>query len=309
MAAFLAAVLLVLVQALPVLAATYPEPSDVFYVKDEGDVLLSDTKEYIVATNDELCAKTGAQICVVVVNNMGGDSIEDYANGLFRYYGIGDANKNNGVLFLLALEEREVRIEVGYGLEGAINDGKAGRILDEYVVPYFAANLWNSGIKNGYGAILQEVCKEYGVELTETKEVAPMTYDELKEQSAKTQRTCMIFMGISLVAGLIIGAAAPEGKAWIPGVIYCIGMIIVLSMMVTLGWGILGAFGSCLFCLIGWAITSPGGGVDSARGTSSYSSYSSSSRSSSSSSRSYSSGSSRSGGGGSSGGGGASRKF
>ena len=89
-----------------------------FYVNDFANLLEQDTEEYIISMNRELEEKTGAQIVVVTVQNLEGKSLEEYATELFREYGIGDKDKNNGVLLLCALEEREFRIEVGYGLEG-----------------------------------------------------------------------------------------------------------------------------------------------------------------------------------------------
>lgn len=70
-------------------------------------------KNYIISTNKSLYSQTGAQIVVVTVQNLGGQSLEEYSTELFRKFGIGDKNKNNGVLLLLALEERQFRIEVG----------------------------------------------------------------------------------------------------------------------------------------------------------------------------------------------------
>ena len=67
--------------------------------------------------------------------------------------------KNNGVLMLLSIQDRKSRIEVGYGLEGALNDAKTGRIQDNYMIPYFKEDNWHDGIKNGYNAILSEVEK------------------------------------------------------------------------------------------------------------------------------------------------------
>ena len=64
-------------------------------------------------------------------------SLEDYSTQLFRNFGIGNSKLNNGVLMLIALDERQSRIEVGYGLEGILNDAKTGRIQDNYMIPYF----------------------------------------------------------------------------------------------------------------------------------------------------------------------------
>ena len=128
-----------------------------FYVNDTANIIDQSTEEYIININKKLYEQTGAQIVVVTVNNLEGMSIEDYAVELFRQYGIGDKEKNNGVLFLTALEERKVRIEVGYGLEGAITDGEAGRIISHQITPYFKNDDWNNGVNNGFNAILEKV--------------------------------------------------------------------------------------------------------------------------------------------------------
>ena len=134
-----------------------------FYVNDTANVLNTETKQYIIDINKKLYEKTGAQIVVVTVNNLEEKSIEEYATELFRSYGIGSNEKNNGVLLLLSVNDRKTRIEVGYGLEGRLTDGKTGRILDNYVIPYFKDDNWNEGIKNGFNAILDEVCEEYSI--------------------------------------------------------------------------------------------------------------------------------------------------
>ena len=141
-------------------------PTSNFYVNDYADVLSKETEDYIMNTNVELNNKTGAQIVVVTVKSLDGKSIEEYATELFRKFGIGDKTKNNGVLLLCSTGDRRFRIEVGYGLEGALPDGKTGRIQDEYIIPYLKNDNYDEGIKNGYNAILEEVCKEYNVEIT-----------------------------------------------------------------------------------------------------------------------------------------------
>lgn len=141
------------------------EPTNDFYVNDYANLLSTDVEEYIISTNKTLNSQTGAQIVVVTVPNLEGQSIEEYATSLFRKFGIGDKTKNNGVLMLLALEERQMRIEVGYGLEGVLTDGKTGRIQDEYIIPYLKENNWNEGIRNGYSKILEEVANEYNVDV------------------------------------------------------------------------------------------------------------------------------------------------
>ena len=143
--------------------ATTVSPTTDFYVNDYAKLLNDETKNYIISTNKSLYNQTGSQIVVVTLTNLDGNSLEEYATELFRNFGIGSKEKNNGVLLLLALEERQFRIEVGYGLEGVLTDGKTGRIQDEYIIPYLKQNNWNEGIKNGYSAILNIVADEYNV--------------------------------------------------------------------------------------------------------------------------------------------------
>lgn len=135
--------------------------SELFYVNDAANILSAETEDYIFAQSRALDEATTAQIVVVTVPNLEGRDLEGYATELFRSYGIGDAKKNNGLLILLALEERQVRVEVGYGLEGALPDAKTGRLQDEYMIPYFKDDNFDEGMLNGYKAFFAEVAKEY----------------------------------------------------------------------------------------------------------------------------------------------------
>ncbi len=136
-------------------------PSERFYINDREGILSADTEDYIFSQSRALDEATTAQIVVVTVPNLEGRDLEGYATELFRSYGIGDAKKNNGLLILLALEERQVRVEVGYGLEGALPDAKTGRLQDEYMIPYFKDDNFDEGMLNGYKAFFAEVAKEY----------------------------------------------------------------------------------------------------------------------------------------------------
>lgn len=146
-------------------------PTINFFVNDYAGILNEDTEQYIVNVNTSLQSQTGAQVVVVTVENLEEQTIEEYSTTLFRNFGIGDKTKNNGVLLLLALEERQFRVEVGYGLEGALNDAKTGRIQDQYIIPYLKQNKWDEGIRNGFDAVIQEICDEYQVQVTSNKPV------------------------------------------------------------------------------------------------------------------------------------------
>ncbi len=154
--------------ALPVarVAATVavPSPSSQFYVLDESNVLTDATRNLIVDTSAALAAQTGAQIVVVTVPSLDGQVLEEYSLEILRSWGIGDKTKNNGVLLLVSTGDRLSRIEVGYGLEGVLNDAKTGRIQDDYMIPYLKKDDYDAGMKNGYLAVLKEVCSEYGID-------------------------------------------------------------------------------------------------------------------------------------------------
>ena len=141
-------------------------PTSNFYVNDNAGILSSQTEQYIINTNVELEKKTGAQIVVVTVKSLDNMSIEEYANELFNQWKIGDEEKDNGLLLLCSYGDRQFRVEVGYGLEGKLPDGKTGRMQDEYIIPYLKENKFDEGIKNGYSAFLKEVADEYGVTIS-----------------------------------------------------------------------------------------------------------------------------------------------
>lgn len=149
----------------PVSAAVVA-PTDDFYFYDGAQVLSEETEQYILKHSRELDVKTGAQIVVVTIPSLDGAVLEEYATDLFRKWGIGDAEKNNGLLLLCAVEDRQFRVEVGYGLEGDLPDGKTGRMQDAYIIPLLKEDKFDEGIKNGYTAFLQEVSAVYDVTIT-----------------------------------------------------------------------------------------------------------------------------------------------
>ncbi|CQR71463.1 hypothetical protein SOV_18150 [Sporomusa ovata DSM 2662] len=157
-----------------------PAPTQSIYVQDHAGVLDSETKSKINSLGSKLAAKTKAQIVVLTIKSLEEIPVETYALEVLRQWGIGDKQLNNGVLLLVAVNDRQSRIEVGYGLEGALNDAKTGAIQDTYMIPYFAANDYNKGIWNGYQALVNITAKEYNLDIsTDAKPV--------KVQSAANQ--------------------------------------------------------------------------------------------------------------------------
>ena len=114
----------------------------------------------------EVLNKTNSTLTVVTLKDIGGDAIDDFTNRLYEKWGVGEKGKDKGVMILLALKERKIRIEVGYGLEEIIPDGLAGQIRDTAMVPYLKKGEYGLGLLNGLynaGAI---IAKHEGVKLT-----------------------------------------------------------------------------------------------------------------------------------------------
>jgi uncharacterized protein len=105
------------------------------------------------------------------MNTLGGENLEDYSNRLFRSWGIGNREKNNGVLLLIAKEDRKFRLEVGYGLEGAITDGLAGEILDDMKV-YFRDGDYSPAIVKAYGKLARKAYEAENMEVPKSVEDA-----------------------------------------------------------------------------------------------------------------------------------------
>jgi uncharacterized protein len=102
----------------------------------------------------ELEDKSSIQLVVATVKSLQGSDIETYANGLFRFWKLGQAQKNNGVLVLVAPAEHKVRIEVGYGLEGTLTDALSSVIIASAVIPRFKAGDFSGGIERGVDGII-----------------------------------------------------------------------------------------------------------------------------------------------------------
>lgn len=142
-----------------------PRPNNEFYVYDDVNILDSSTENYIIQTNLELYEKTGAQIVVATINDLEGMDINTYSTVLFDQWDIGSRELDNGLLILIVPEDGEIWIEVGYGLEGILPDGRTKGIVENNIIPYFAQGDYNTGVLSGYEEILDYVESEYNIEL------------------------------------------------------------------------------------------------------------------------------------------------
>ena len=142
-----------------------PPASSGIYVQDYAGVISAPVHSYLQKLGRQLDQKTTAQLAVVTVKSLNGAPLEEYSLKLLRDWGIGNKEKNNGVLMLISTGDRKSRIEVGYGLEGALTDSLTGQIQDQYMIPSFRKGDYEEGIARGYEALALRIGKEYNVQL------------------------------------------------------------------------------------------------------------------------------------------------
>lgn len=147
------------------LAIDFPKPTEYKYVNDYAKVFNEETRDKIISIGNELEEKTSAQLTVVTVDTLDGVPIEDYANKLFRQWGIGSKDKDNGLLILVAIKDRKYRVEVGRGLEGAVPDILSNKIMENVAKPYFKEGNYSKGILDAYSVFADTVAEEYNVTL------------------------------------------------------------------------------------------------------------------------------------------------
>lgn len=201
------------------------DPMSNFYVNDYANILSEETENEIQSMSVQLSYTDGTQMVVVTVEDLEGLSVEEYANQLFNKFGIGEADSDNGLLILVSRDDRKIRVEVGYGLEGVINDGKAGRYLDAYAVPYLKNNEWDKGIFNVYNALYKEIVTQNNLQLEYTEPTG-----ELEE----SEDSIHVFMMFSLFIGYIIGTfirATSFKEAGLKKIVILIGAVIVIFIV------------------------------------------------------------------------------
>ena len=158
------AVLLCALLSLTVSADSFPAPTDRFFVNDFANVISAEDENAIYAAGVQLYEKTGAQIVAVTIDDLGGSDVDEYGLLLGRQWGVGDDEKDTGIVLLLSVNDREVTIQVGYGLEGAVTDIQSGILLDHYAIPSFSKDDFSTGMRNTYDALINEVYIEFDMQ-------------------------------------------------------------------------------------------------------------------------------------------------
>ncbi|MDD4700469.1 MAG: TPM domain-containing protein [Oscillospiraceae bacterium] len=193
------------------LGATYPTPTT-YFANDFANVISAEDEQNINDYGLQLNDKTQAQVVVVTVESLQGQDIETYSLNLARQWGIGDKQDDNGVLILLSLSERKIRIEVGYGLEGALPDSKTGRLLDNYAIPYLEENDFSTGLKGVYYAVVNEVFNEYNVEPDENYTAIREQYTDTGDLFSKIRSVIAIIAVLFFITMFIGGGRGRFGR-------------------------------------------------------------------------------------------------
>ena len=161
------------------------------------------TQEQIAALENKLVTyddSTSNQIAVVIIPTTGDYSVEEIALEIIRRWGVGNKDKNNGIVLLIAKDDRKIRIETGYGLEGAVPDITAKSIIDNYITPNFKEGNYYRGLAEGTDAIIRAAAGEYK---------APAGYGSKKKKGIGW--TSIIFIIIFLLIAMAGGGRGGGG--------------------------------------------------------------------------------------------------
>ncbi len=197
-----------------------PKPND--YVSDYAHVLSAET----IARLDSVCAQldhsqANAQLAIVTVHNLDGDDAADYANQLEDKWKMGRKGSDKGGLLLLAVDDHKYRIDVGYGLEGILPDGKVGDIGRE-MVPYLRANDYDSAVTVAVDEMAQVIAADAKMTLTDAQEPAGQPMPQTRHSDGLDKLLLLlfviIFFGGSSIFRLLLGfglfSSVFNGRNW-----------------------------------------------------------------------------------------------
>ncbi|HBF36736.1 MAG TPA: hypothetical protein DDW50_05390, partial [Firmicutes bacterium] len=131
------------------------------YVTDKAQLLSENERGELASRLDKYARDTGNQLLVVTIPSLENEELTDFTENLFKLNKPGQKGKDNGLIFLVALKEHQVRIEVGYGLEAVLPDGKTGAIIREQITPFFKSNDYYGGLSSGVDAMIAAISPKY----------------------------------------------------------------------------------------------------------------------------------------------------
>lgn len=136
-------------------AAYYPEPVGYFF--DNTGSVSASTGIAISNEATRLSNGSGPEVAVCIIDSIGNESIESYSMQLAQKWKVGKKGQNNGVILIVAKQQRKIRIEVGYGLESVLPDSKAGQIISNVISPRLKAGDWDAGVRGGFTEIVKAI--------------------------------------------------------------------------------------------------------------------------------------------------------
>jgi len=211
------------------LALTFPPLTG--RIVDQANIIPADTRAAIEPKLVDLENKSGIQLVVATIRSLEGEEIEPYANQLFRTWKLGQKDKNNGVLLLVAPNEKRVRIEVGYGLEGTLTDAISKIIITNAIAPRFKTGNFGEGITRGVDDIIT-------VLTTDASEWQKKPALRLDSQETRDPAAYVLVFGL---IGLVILLIVSRGFRWF---FFNILLNAVLSSGSSRGGGFSGGFSS-----------------------------------------------------------------
>ena len=195
---FVLLILLVLLMPFNLLALEVPKHTG--YVNDMAGLISSATELKIENFLRGFEGSDSTQLVVLTVDSLQGEALEEYSLKVAEGWGIGQKGKDNGALLLIAKQERKIRIEVGYGLEGKLNDLLAGRIIDNDITPLFKAGDYEGGVIAGITGMAEAVRGEYqGTGTTSRK----------KKRNPLGSLALLLFLGPGL---MLLGGGGRRGR-------------------------------------------------------------------------------------------------
>jgi len=207
----------------PVLAIAYTSPGKPSgFVNDFAGILKPETVTSLNQNLTDFSARTQAEIAVVTIPSLDGDTIENFAIKLFEEWKIGNEKKDNGLLLLVSRDDREVRIEVGYGLEGEVTDIESSHIISDVMAPKFQAGDFDSGVTLAIERIKSDIERGFPEPAKDQNSNNSINFD---------------FWRVGAIVLVILSGAFAKSKSWWAGGIAggLMGLIIGLFTSLTVG--------------------------------------------------------------------------
>ena len=226
----------------PLLVSALDVPSLTGRVVDLGGVLPAHDAEQLTDRLKAHEENTGNQVAVLILPSLEGEPLEEYSHRVATTWKLGQKGTDNGVLLLVALKERKLRIEVGYGLEGTLTDLRSSRIIRQEIVPRFKAGDIPGGVRAGTDAILKTIEGTY--------EAA----DEIRREARETGVLHYVVLGIivGFLAGIVLSQGLRRARALLGAV-----LSFMVAQAASIPWGMVAAGVTAALL---WVVLSAGGG-------------------------------------------------